>query len=1258
MKIRLLFLLGLTGPFLLAGSTVGVLSGNATELKFQVTTEALSADDVKPIHVLIGLPGDYYPRLTVRYEAKKPCPTDCSEIEADGTKWVQKQVLRGLNVGTLKLSPYAGNNEYYQRIIITVTFDTPPGRGLKKASQYQSRFLSDRILNWNVARDWFRIPAGKKIVESKPPSGNWIRFRVDKDGMYTISGAALIAVAPLTAERDPRSFMLFTGSNLGRDRTEDYLKRYASPGSKNLYEPVPPNLTEVSLLINGEDDGRLDSEDQLIFYGRGAAGFDNNGTSVEFHQNLYFTKNVYWLLIPDDETLRGKRVTPDRELVSNPTSLSYGIAYEHVETDLINPYKSGLMWVDSPISRGATRTVFVPLSSPNPAVEINLNGMLLGASSNSEVSRYPNHKITLHYQSYDGPELATLIWSGESKKNFSTQMPGSQISDGTNIFVFKNQSSNEYSQPFFDYLTLNYGRYLEFNGDPFEFYAPINGNPVKFSITATTTPTVWDITNPAAPIAKSLDVEGNYFVFSTNLPEDTTARFAVFSDSSIPPITDLAFRGPITFDHYRNQHQSATHLVLGPEEFAAAAQPFIKHRGSSLFIPLEQVYREFSGGNADPVAIRSFIQWTQENWPDPKPQYLLLLGDADYDYRNITGMSRIKVPTIEVGYSYSHATDDRLATIHGRIPEIAMGRYPARSPGEVESFVEKIIAFETDPQYGIWRQRITLVADDAARPEKKISELSTGKSHTRNSEIIARLIAPSVEVQKLYMMEFPEISDASFFGVVKPDATEALFDYLREGTAIINYIGHGSANQWAQERLLVQSRDLQSIDTGMKLPIWIAGTCSWGHFDDLENESFAEELIRQPMNGASAIITTSRPISVSSNQYYEEQIFKALFPNRSVTDKAVGDILQSTKTGDGSGELFHLFGDPAMPVTIPHNTVSITSLSPDTLRTLDTARFSGKQELSPAGGTGFIILKDANRSIRREYNYLSTVQYLSYTLPGATLFRGQFSFNNEMFTGKLRVPKDITYSEEPGRINVYLISNTDPVQEALGTLGPVYLTGGSPVPDKQGPIITFIADDGRVLQNGDHLRRDESLIIRLSDPLGINLTREVGHKIELTDLDLGQSKDVTNLFIYDPNSVTTGTIELELDENTTKINLSVKAWDNANNPSEAEIRLQQVGNTALKLFHVLNYPNPFQSATQFTFEITTPAEISVDIFTLGGRKIHSLGRRLYNTGYHTINWDGRDAFGDQIANGVYLYRLKASNDDQTVSTIGRLAKFR
>ena len=172
------------------------------------------------------------------------------------------------------------------------------------------------------------------------------------------------------------------------------------------------------------------------------------------------------------------------------------------------------------------------------------------------------------------------------------------------------------------------------------------------------------------------------------------------------------------------------------------------------------------------------------------------MGDADYDYRNITQQSNIQVPTIEIGYGFNHrAADDRLAAFNGLIPDIAIGRYPAKSVADVAAFVDKIIQYETDPDYGLWRQRVTLVADDAARPEPIHGSIATGKSHTQNSEIIAGLIHPSIEIRKLYMMEFPEVSNASLYGVVKPDATRSLLDILTEGTSIINYIGHGSAHQ-------------------------------------------------------------------------------------------------------------------------------------------------------------------------------------------------------------------------------------------------------------------------------------------------------------------------------------------------------------------------------------------------------------------------------------------------------------------------------
>lgn len=768
---------------------------------------------------------------------------------------------------------------------------------------------------------------------------------------------------------------------------------------------------------------------------------------------------------------------------------------------------------------------------------------------------------------------------------------------------------------------------------------------------------VWNITEIEKPVPLIIDKSDDNGSVSVSQPADTAGRYIVFNATGISGITDLRERDENPFGTLRQQLAGVEHLIIGPESFRSAADPLVSHRGNSKYIALEDIYNEFSGGNADPVAIRFFLQWTQEQWSGTVPLYVLFLGDADYDYRNISGNSKNRVPTIEVGTTSSRATDDRLATMYGRIPELATGRFPAASESEVSDFVDKLIEFETSPIFGLWRQRVTLVADDAARPENEMNEITTGKSHTNNSEDLSQIVPPSVEVQKLYMLEYPEVSDASTYGVSKPDATRALLDALKKGTSIINYIGHGSSSQWAQENLLGQSRDAQSIDTGMKLPIWIAGTCSWGFFDQVDAESFAEEIIRQEENGAAAIISTSRAISVYSNQVYLEALFNALFPDGKVTHESIGSVLQSVKTGAQAGELFHLFGDPAMNVTIPSDSASVTSVSPDTLKTLSTASFSGQwTEAEGKTGNGYITLLDADRSVTRQYNFLSTVQSLTYSLPGATLFRGQFSISGLGFSGQLRIPKDISYSNDPGQLRVYVTLDENST-EALGSKTGIILSGGKPVQDYNGPLITFETKDGRTLRSGDHINRDEGLAARLSDPLGINLTGEIGHEIILTNIQSDEEKDLTSGFVYDLDKITTGIVEISLEDQSDNIAIVLKAWDNANNPSEAEIYLSISETQELNLFRVLNFPNPFRTETQFTFEISSPATVSIDIYTLGGRRIKSFGDQYLTTGVHFIDWDGRDEYGHRLANGSYLYKILAVNGDQQVSQIKTVVKL-
>ncbi len=1145
--------------FIIAGVQWQIDQSTIEKLVIHINFDVKTQGDLEPFTLLIGLPNNELPALNVRGLNKRKNPF-IIENDNGGVRWINQQKVRMLETATLEVNPSIGDNYYYENFIIEISL-TPSSKTLVSANKSQAIFLKNRIVNWNIAQNWFQEqkPKHKKVTDL--PSGTWIKFSVEEDKMYSFSGTDLIALNSSIQNSDPRSFMLFTSTALGRDRSKTVINTIT-------YSENPENLVEIGMQVNGENNGFLDNDDLFLFYGRGVNGFNHDGETISHHQNIYFTENHYWLLIPNDRDLRGKRIENISSPISTSLSLGYATSYIHIENDVVNPFLGGLSWTGTGFGRGSSFTVVPIINDIESSVSVDFNITIRGSSTDIEFKKNPSHLIDIYLNS-TVTKRGVISFSGLRQQSKSFSIPGSELIDGINIIYLENNSSSSYSFPYFDYTTINYGRRLNIDNSPFEFFSPISGNSVTFNLSGSSIPNVWEITDVTSPKLVEVDSSNNNFSINVDLPSDTLARFILFRDNDVSSISNMEILNGHTFTQVRNHNSGVDHIIIGPEEFRSASEPLVNHRGSSKFVSLETIYNEFTGGNADPTAIRRFLQWTQEEWSAPNPYCVLFMGDADYDYRNITGASNIKVPTIITGAYVNRAVDDRLAAFTGRIPDLATGRYPAKNVSEVQDFVEKIIEYETNPVLGFWRQRVTLVADDAARPENGGSggSITTGKSHTLNSEATANFISPRIEVQKLYMLEYPEVSDASSYGVIKPDATEALFDILTEGTAIINYIGHGSEHQWAQEKLLVQDRgDIDQIDTGMKLPVWIAGTCSWGHFDFLNKESFAEELIRQPMEGASAVITTSRAIGVSSNAVYIIKIFKAIFPDLDVTDAPIGVVLQSVKDGNNSGELFHLFGDPGMPLPIPNNIVNITHISPDTLSSLDTARVFGEQTPpSGASGVGVIRLADADRDITRQYVINSQTQELSYSLPGPTLFKGRFSINQNNFSAKLRIPKDISYSTTPARLNAYIQLNTDPPTEALGMLDNIYLKSGEPVADIQGPIISFETETGRLLQNNDHLQKDEKITIRLSDPLGINVTGEVGHEILVSNMNDNTKKNMSSRYIYDDNSITTGVIQFPFDETESTVSLHIKAWDNANNPTEKEIKLYLIENQAFQL---------------------------------------------------------------------------------------------
>jgi flagellar hook assembly protein FlgD len=114
--------------------------------------------------------------------------------------------------------------------------------------------------------------------------------------------------------------------------------------------------------------------------------------------------------------------------------------------------------------------------------------------------------------------------------------------------------------------------------------------------------------------------------------------------------------------------------------------------------------------------------------------------------------------------------------------------------------------------------------------------------------------------------------------------------------------------------------------------------------------------------------------------------------------------------------------------------------------------------------------------------------------------------------------------------------------------------------------------------------------------------------------------------------------------------LKIRVWDVFNNATEYILEFRVVKKEELELKHVLNYPNPFTTRTNFWFEHNRPNEdlqVTIRVMTITGKVVKTIGKTINTTGNRSdeIEWNGRDEYGGQLGRGVYLYQVIVKTKD-------------
>jgi len=208
--------------------------------------------------------------------------------------------------------------------------------------------------------------------------------------------------------------------------------------------------------------------------------------------------------------------------------------------------------------------------------------------------------------------------------------------------------------------------------------------------------------------------------------------------------------------------------------------------------------------------------------------------------------------------------------------------------------------------------------------------------------------------------------------------------------------------------------------------------------------------------------------------------------------------------------------------------------------------------------------------------------------------------------------------------------------------------------------VTF---DGRRIMNEDIVSPTSEILITLKDEnpyllmnedadtarFGIYLKYPDGNQIRIPFID-GQGNTVMQWTpATDQNKKFKIVFPTQLTQNGL-YELLVQGTDKSGNLSgDLEYRITFKVVLESSITQLLNYPNPFSTSTKFVFTLTgseIPDDFQIQIFTVTGKVIREideaeLGPLFIGKNITSFAWDGRDQFGDLVANGVYLYRVKA-----------------
>jgi hypothetical protein len=1102
------------------------------------------------------------------------------------------------------------------------------------------------------------------ISNSVLASGDWYRFYIEKSGVYRISKSFLQSLGFDPSKTDPKRIKIY--GNGGR----------MLPLANNVY--YPEDLEENAIQIIGESDGVFNNEDYILFYGEGVENWDpENQTNL----NLYDTKSYYYITSGGNE---GKRISNLNQPAGNSTlELNTFDDYQFHEIDQTNIAHLGRQWLGE--SFDINQEQEFSFSFPNLDTTVPVKIELNAASAAFTTTSFG--------VSANGQNIGTInigsITAYSDIKYLTEKLPNNTTFTGAETIKIKltyNNNGVPGSKGYLDYINLTAKRKLLGTGKQFKFQYNLAGSTtgiVNYSFgNAAGISQIWDITD-LYNVSKIENTNQASFSFKAALGEIRKYIAIDASDYYTPlkenqsKVTNQNLKGTI-FRNSQNNFQDIDYVIVTPRSLSSQAERLANfHRTNSNLnvkvISLENIYQEFSSGKQDIAAIRNCIRYIYNNASssDKRIKYLNLFGDASFDYKNRIANNNNIVPIYQALRSNSvgesgFASDDFFGLMDSNegvvaFPfggiDIAVGRMLVSDNTQAQEIVNKVLEYHDAKSYGNWKNNVVLISDDSDRA-------SDATLQTRQNNLADKISAekPFLNVDKILLDSYTQ--EASAGGARYPKARTDFFNAFEKGALIFNYLGHGGEDGLASERIW-EKADGQNLNNQYKYPLFITITCEFSRFDDPSRPTAGEYVFWNPKGGAISMLTTIREIGQSNAENFNDILNKNLLSYGSNQYSSIAESLRISKneSPSSSSNVVVYLGDPALMLAIPKPRINLTKIN-DIVISQPIPDFKSLAKIKISGE-----ITDENNVLLSNYNgELATAIFdkmitsstlnndgyspaMSFKTLGETIFRGNATVTNGQFEFSFVVPRDIRIPVDNGRISFY--SKKNQALENQSGYNTVIKIGGineNAPQDNISPKVKLYMND-ETFVSGGITNASPFLLAFLEDENGINTASGIGHDIvAVLDGDTSNPYILNDYYQTKLDDYTNGNLRFPLRNLSAGLHtITFTAWDVYNNPVTSEIQFVVVGDEELTLSHVLNYPNPFSTYTQFWFSHNRPYEpldVQVQVMTITGKIVWTKNQIITTEGFlsREITWDGRDDFGDRIGKGVYIYKLTVKSN--------------